>query len=273
MHNGLMEFSACRGSRTSLSRANSLSLPKTTLLMTRSDSIKELLTALAKAQGEFVPYSKDNINEVFSTETRIRAYADLASVIAATKTALAGNGLSIMQMPGWDKDDGTYVETLLGHCSGEWIASRLYLYADPRDPHGMGSAISYARRYALQAVLGVAAEDDDGNGAAKRKQDAGKGVSTDKKRETGPERLPQADWKQVTLKEFQEDKVGETIWHWFDFSNNLTAFTSDVELAKQVKAFGEVPRDAKVALVRGKFKLLSVSSEESSQQKALDAQA
>lgn len=126
----------------------------------KSEQINELLSALAKAQGELNGAKKDAKNPFFKS-----SYASLASVWDAVREPLAKNGLSVIQTT--DEVEGvTYLVTLLGHASGQWIEGRLKLNPVKSDPQGLGSAISYARRYALQAIVGTYAEDDDGNMAS-----------------------------------------------------------------------------------------------------------
>jgi len=124
-------------------------------MSTRSDSIKEISTALAKAQAVLTGAVKDSVNPHFKTR-----YADLASCWDACRKALTSNGIAVVQMP--EKDMiGYYVETLLTHSSGEWIASKCYIHLQKDDPQGLGSAITYARRYGLSAMVGICPEDDD----------------------------------------------------------------------------------------------------------------
>jgi hypothetical protein len=127
----------------------------------RSDSIAALAGAFAKAQGQFGGAKKDSANPFFKSK-----YADLASVWDAVRDPLAAHGLAIMQFPR-STDAGVEVETMLTHESGEWISETLALPAAKADAQGLGSAITYARRYGLQSICGVAPEDDDGNSAAK----------------------------------------------------------------------------------------------------------
>lgn len=226
--------------------------------MEKSQSIALLLAALAKAQGAFKPATKDANNALFDHK-----YADLASIINVTQSALAANGLAVIQIPGCN-EKGPFVETLLGHESGEWVSSVLQIQPDAQ---GMGSAITYGRRYALQSVLRVAAEDDDGNGA-QRLPDALNGSNETPKpqreRYAKLDKPAEADWLRVTMKGTREDTVknadqSETKWFWIDFSNNLTAFTSDAELALKAATFTESPAHGRVAMMRGgKFKLLSL---------------
>jgi hypothetical protein len=79
---------------------------------------------------------------------------------------LTSNGIAVVQMP--EKDMiGYYVETLLTHSSGEWIASKCYIHLQKDDPQGLGSAITYARRYGLSAMVGICPEDDDAEEATR----------------------------------------------------------------------------------------------------------
>lgn len=126
-----------------------------------SESLDKLAEALAKAQGKIKPASKDAVNPHFKSK-----YADLAAVWDVVREPLAANGLSVIQLPSADGAKVTLV-TMLLHSSGQWIKSRLTMLAAQNTPQGLGSCITYARRYALSSVLGVAAEiDDDGNAAS-----------------------------------------------------------------------------------------------------------
>ncbi len=130
----------------------------------RSDSIATLAGALAKAQGAMDGAKKDAANPFFKSK-----YADLASVWDAIREPLSANGLAVIQFPR-STAEGVEVETLLCHDSGEWVAETLTLPVGKYDPQGVGSAITYARRYGLQSITGVAPEDDDGNAATKAAQ-------------------------------------------------------------------------------------------------------
>ena len=131
---------------------------------THSDDISELAVALAKAQAENGIVIKDAANPFFKSK-----YATLASVWEAVRPALTKHGLSIVQMPSHD-EHGYYVETMMIHGSGQWIKNRTYMKVVKDDPQGVGSLISYARRYALQAMTKVCPEDDDGEIAMGRTQ-------------------------------------------------------------------------------------------------------
>lgn len=128
--------------------------------MTRSASIGTLAGALAKAQAEMTGAMKDKTNPHFKS-----AYADLASIREACFAQLTKNGIAVLQPVSADGPSVT-VTTLLAHSSGEWICGELTMTAQQNTPQGIGSCITYARRYALASMVGVAPEDDDGNAAS-----------------------------------------------------------------------------------------------------------
>ena len=136
--------------------------------MKKSESIAELAGALTQAQAEMSGAKKQSANPFFKSK-----YADLKEVIECIKEPFSNNGLSFSQMP-MARGNTAGVETIIMHTSGEWISQRLLLTCAKNDPQGMGSAITYARRYALQAAAGVPSEDDDGNVATRGKSDSKK---------------------------------------------------------------------------------------------------
>lgn len=106
--------------------------------------------------------SKDKTNPHFGNR-----YADLASVWDACRDALTANGLAVVQLPlSSPESRGVTIRTTLLHESGASLSSDLFLPVAKIDPQGFGSAITYGRRYALAAMVGVAPEDDDGNAAS-----------------------------------------------------------------------------------------------------------
>ncbi len=119
----------------------------------------DFVTAFVKAQAEMTAVVKGNVNPAFKSK-----YADLASVIDAVLPALNKHGIGLMQNPAFDGEVVT-VETVLIHPSGS-MASSLSMRPSKQDPQGVGSAITYARRYALLSMCGVAPEDDDANAAS-----------------------------------------------------------------------------------------------------------
>lgn len=122
-----------------------------------------LAAAMASAFAEIEGATKDNVNPHFKSK-----YADLGSVIAAIKPALVKHGLFFIQRPE-PSEDGVIVATILrfGATGEEMDLGKLYVPANKRDAQGFGSALTYARRYALMTAFGVPAEDDDGNAASR----------------------------------------------------------------------------------------------------------
>jgi len=133
--------------------------------MQKSDSIAALAAALCKAQTTMEAATKSADNPFFHSK-----YADLATIIAASKEPLSANGLAFVQTTDLaEVVNNTFcvtVETVLMHSSGEWIMGALSMPCPKADPQSVGSAITYARRYGLQAIIGLPTDDDDGNAAS-----------------------------------------------------------------------------------------------------------
>lgn len=130
--------------------------------MEKSESIKELAAALAKAQPQIQGAKKDKNNPAFKSK-----YADLSSVTDAIDSAIPAHGLSYVQVA-HDRENAAAIETIILHSSGEWISCGIVsVPVTKHDAHGFGSALTYARRYSLSSGFGVVPEDDDGNAAAK----------------------------------------------------------------------------------------------------------
>lgn len=129
----------------------------------KSADIGKLALALSKAQAKIEGAKKDADNPFFKS-----SYADLASVWDACHKQLSENELAVTQLVE-EGIDRVSVTTILMHSSGQWISGRLSLKPKVSDPQGIGSATTYARRYALAAIAGVCPIDDDGEAAMGRK--------------------------------------------------------------------------------------------------------
>ena len=129
--------------------------------MPQSESIANLAKALSIVQGELTHAKKDSANPFFKSK-----YADLESVWDACRSLLARNGLSVIQMPGNFYEGRMWLITRLCHASGEWIEQEMSVPVTKADAQGAGSALTYMRRYALAAFVGVVQADDDGNAAS-----------------------------------------------------------------------------------------------------------
>lgn len=135
--------------------------------MNRSTEINELATALAKAQAEMGAAARSGLNPAFKRPgTAGFRYATLDDVIAGAKV-LAKHGLSFVQPARVEQDGAVTVETILMHSSGQWLSEALTLRPQQNTPQGVGSTLTYGRRYGLSSLVGIAAdEDDDGNAAS-----------------------------------------------------------------------------------------------------------
>jgi len=137
--------------------------------MKRSEQIGKIMPALLKAQKKIGAAKKGADNPFFKSK-----YADLGSVMEACKEPLNDEGISIIQSPTLVKNELTgesesIVETLLIHESGAFVSSEMKLILDKQDMQKLGSAISYAKRYTLQALAFIPSADDDANKASGKK--------------------------------------------------------------------------------------------------------
>ncbi len=131
--------------------------------MRNSESLASISPALVKAINAIEGVKKGAANPFFKSK-----YANLESVIEAAHDALAANGLAVMQGPGPMDGNCITLTTRLIHTSGEWIETDFSLPAGKMDPQAAGSAITYARRYSLMAMLNMPALDDDGEASMPR---------------------------------------------------------------------------------------------------------
>ena len=128
----------------------------------QSDNIAALAAALARAQGAIVGARKDSANPFFKSR-----YADLASVWEACRAPLAANELCVVQAIDIIGERPVLISTL-AHSSGEWIKSITPVLSKDDSPQAFASALTYARRISLSALVGVSAIDDDGEAAQGR---------------------------------------------------------------------------------------------------------
>jgi hypothetical protein len=168
-----------------------------------SASIGALAAALAKAQGAMSGAKKDAENPFFKS-----AYADLASVWDTCRAPLAANGLAVIQTTGGNADL-VEVITTLAHTSGEWVRGTLVMKPVKADPQGIGSALTYARRYALAAIVGIAPEDDDGNAASQPGKPPTKAPPPPPPRQATPAPKPPAPPPDPNAMQTARVKVGE----------------------------------------------------------------
>jgi hypothetical protein len=129
-----------------------------------SETLGEIAPALVSALAEIGGAKKGKVNPQFKSR-----YADLESVILASKDILAENGLALVQFPTDCVGGVLHLETVFIHKSGEWIGAEMGIALGKIDPQGVGSALTYARRYAQMAALNMPAVDDDGEAAMGRR--------------------------------------------------------------------------------------------------------
>lgn len=144
---------------------------------TESEQLDKLFSALSKTQLEMETAKEDSTNPFFRSK-----YADLKSVVASSRPYLAANGLCVIQRTKPDEKGQVYLYTRLGHASGQWMESKMAIRPAKSDIQGIGSYITYLRRYMYAALVGVVTgeEDDDGERAMIR---SSKNISNDQIRE------------------------------------------------------------------------------------------
>jgi len=136
--------------------------------MNQSENINELVSALAKAQGEMKPAIYNQSQSHFKSK-----YADFNAIMEACREPLSKHGLAVMQYTDGATADMNLV-TMLAHSSGQWIKSALPLIMKQRDCQSLGSAMTYMKRYGLSALLGIVCDedkDDDGETAVAESRD------------------------------------------------------------------------------------------------------
>lgn len=173
--------------------------------MKQSESISKLAQALVNAQGELRHAKENAVNPHFKNN-----YADLSSVIDAIRPAFAKFGLAFVQFETFEAPNTVSVETVLMHQSGEFISEKSGCLAPKSDPQGIGSAITYLRRYSLAALAGITQADDDGNEQSGQKPEQSKQAPAPKQEQPKQEeqknqKLSQNDYK-------AGDEVDVSVW-------------------------------------------------------------
>lgn len=162
--------------------------------METSPEINELATALALAQSEFPTVDRTETARVKSDKAEYSyRYASLASVLEAIRAPLAKNGLSIIQTPHTGEQGRLSVTLLLMHKSGQFFKDTFSMPVAQQTPQGIGTIISYARRYQLQACLGLATDDDDAQDAHDAGPYSGGRTSGGRSGQGKPQTNPQND--------------------------------------------------------------------------------
>jgi len=210
----------------------------------QSQTIGALAAALAKAQADITGAVKDSANPFFKSK-----YADLESVWNACRKPLTSNGLSVIQTTQPTRH-GTMLVTTLAHSSGEWIRGYMPILTKDATAQSQGSGISYARRYALAALVGVYQTDDDAEAAQGRgitvdpRGDLGKNVDQKKKEQFI------ADFKQAFDLDAEEKEIAlavRAVHERISTDHDLYIAVSDSLTAKERSAINAYLRIAKEA--------------------------
>jgi len=171
--------------------------------MEKSEVIVELSKALGKFQAEVKPVPKNGLNPYFKSK-----YATLEDVISTIRKPLTDNGLSFSQFPTGDNE----LSTILMHESGEWLKSTCKINPKDNTPQGVGSAITYMRRYAISAILGISTEeDDDGNSASNSKESKAVTVFKDAIARATAEQLEEYKGKLEKSKKYNAEQKTELV--------------------------------------------------------------
>lgn len=174
--------------------------------MKKSDNLASLAKALVAAQKNMGAALKDSKNPFFKSK-----YADLNAIIDASIPALNEQGIAVLQSPGVVMDgvggSVSVINTILLHESGEFISGESKVVAAKiNDPQAEGSATTYARRYGLQAMVTLKAEDDDGEAAMGRTTQA----KTEPKQTTAQVTKPAATKEEKVVEAVKEEKTVST---------------------------------------------------------------
>ncbi len=202
-----------------------------------SAEIGQIVAALVEALPALDSASKSAENPHFRSK-----YADLTSIMEVAKPALAKVGIAIMQPPSVFDQVNVLVSTMLLHKSGQWMACELALASRDSSPQAVGSAITYARRYGLSGLLGITAEDDDGNAAsgvaAPRKEAPNKPVAVPPKPEAFKMREAfagiKADLKKITGSDDAYYKI--LGGHGFEKSTQITDRSKGASIYGEMRA-------------------------------------
>jgi hypothetical protein len=216
--------------------------------MNTSPETKEIFTALAKAQGELKTLSLNKVNPHFKSK-----YADLTETLEMARPILAKHGMAIVQSVS-TTDQDYWVHTRITHLSGQWIADSFKLIILQKNMQGLGSAITYAKRYQAQAMLGLSGdEDDDGNVASAPSKQSTKASPPRQPRQVsppppqdldqalgGPEEFLDPGTHVVTFGKFKGKQLkqidSDQLWSYLDFLDQK-AHEQGKEITGPVKVF------------------------------------
>ncbi len=184
---------------------------------THTENLGELVTALIKVQRNLKSAPKSKNNPFYRSK-----YADLPAVWEMCRESLADNGLVVTQLVRGSKEDPCLV-TMLVHTSNQWIKSEIPLLLVKQDPQAQGSAITYARRYGLMAVLGMCQDDEDDDGEAA----------------THPPKHPDSSSKKKVTEELSNAELDEYLKIWGKNKEMFRKFLASVKESRKYKTWRE----------------------------------
>lgn len=177
-----------------------------------SNEINEIASNLAKAQGEMEAATKHSVNPFFKSK-----YASFADVVRSSRPSLAKHGLSVIQRIFFDEDRNMTLETRLMHASGQWISSFMPITPPKDDAQGRGSYISYMKRYAYAALVGVYTEDEDDDGE-KAMQSVAKQSSRGSYNKRNYEKINSEQVKNIMFEIGEHDDIAQYLLRQFNIS-------------------------------------------------------
>jgi hypothetical protein len=183
----------------------------------QSESLKELGLALAKAQGDMAMAGMHADNPFFKSK-----YATFSMLVKASRPSLSKNGLSVIQRV-VNENDIPFLGTMLLHASGEWIESRIKIAPIKTDPQSLGSCLSYLKRYAYTALVGVICDDEDDDAESAMKE----------------YRAPRTEYKQVNDELISEDQYNDLFYQLSGFPEILVQVLEGL----RIRDLREMPRE------------------------------
>ncbi len=196
--------------------------------MLKSESIAALAKAIALSQLHVGNALKSSTNPHFKSK-----YADLAEILNTVRPVFSANGIAIVQTPTFESGVAS-VETMLCHESGEFISSVCSSPVSKQDAQGIGSAITYLRRYSLAAMCGIAQEDDDGQNA----------VAQPQQRQAQPERKLSSTEREMGVKDMRaavDENALKQVWA------DYHAMAKNIGDRESVEFFTDCAKECKAA--------------------------
>lgn len=194
----------------------------------KKNNISELAEALSKAQSEIQDAEKNATNPHFKS-----AYANLTAVLQATREPLSKYGLSVSQSINSEGEE-YFIETKLMHKSGQYISSKLKLILNRKDMQELGKAITYARRYSIAAIVGIAQEDTDAEPSD---------------REESKEFKPQTNFQKTYKPTNKPTNLGDVVYPYGSDKNKKLSEIGKVNLYKSLQWLKTARKDQDQVLI------------------------